>query len=120
MKKKDPLGQFEQLVLTAVLQLRENAYGLGIARRVSRFGGRDVSTGSVYMTLERLEDKGYVKSWIDTPTEEAGGHPRRYFCLLPAGERVLGDSLAISRQLAEAYDDTLRRLGRWMPGKTKA
>jgi DNA-binding PadR family transcriptional regulator len=116
VKKKDPLGQFEQLVLTAVLQLRENAYGLGIARRVSRLGGREVSTGSVYMTLERLQDKGYVRSWIATPTEEAGGHPRRYFCVLPAGERVLGDSLEISRQLAKAFDD-VGKLGRWIPGK---
>jgi DNA-binding PadR family transcriptional regulator len=116
MKKKDPLGQFEQLVLTAVMQLRETAYGLSIADRVSELGGREVSAGAVYMTLERMEEKGYVKSWHATPPRGRRGHPRRYFCLLAAGERVLRQSVEISKRITDIVDEGLE-MGRWVPGK---
>jgi PadR family transcriptional regulator, regulatory protein PadR len=117
MKKKDPLGQFEQVVLTAVLDLREQAYGLAIIDRVTELADRQVSQGSVYMTLERMEDKGFVKSWLANSTPERGGNERRYFCVLALGERLLNESLATHRRMAEAAEGAWR-LGRWKPSRT--
>ena len=89
MAKGDNLGEFEQLILAALLMLGDNAYGMTIHERVEKLaaGVRSVSLGSVYTTLDRLEQKGYVKSWFSDPTPEHGGRSKRYFEITGIGDR---------------------------------
>ena len=77
MNKPDTLGQFEQVILTAVASL-EDAYGVTILKKVEELGGKPVKFGSVYTTLDRLEEKGYLFSWMSEPTAERGGRSKRY------------------------------------------
>src|SRR5437868_9618032 len=98
MPKGEYLGEFEQLVLAALLVLGENAYGMTIHERVEEFtaGVRSVSLGSVYTTLDRLEQKGYVRSWFGGATEERGGRSKRYFQIQAAGELALKRALRVA------------------------
>ena len=76
MGKGRSLGQFEQVVLTAVLSLREDTYGVRIHARVEELSApKSASLGAVYVTLDRLEDKGFVRSWLSEPTRSAAGTP---------------------------------------------
>ena len=84
-----PLGEFEQLVLLALVRLGADAYGATVRREIEARAGRAVSISAVYTTLERLEQKGLVRSWVGEPTAERGGRRREYFELLPAGARAL-------------------------------
>src|SRR5215475_12797616 len=93
MGRPESLGQFEQLVLTAILSLREGAYGVTVHARVMELAApKQVSLGAVYVTLDRLEDKSFVKSWLSDPTPERGGRAKRCYRLEPLGERVLRES----------------------------
>ena len=91
------LGEFEQIVLLAVLRLADNAYGVPIRREIEKRGGRKVTVGALYSTLDRLEAKGYVSSWFADPTAERGGRSRRYFRVVPAG----AESLARATEMLE-------------------
>jgi PadR family transcriptional regulator PadR len=77
------LGEFEQVVLLAVLRLGDEAYAVSIADEILRCTGRTVSRGSIYITLDRLETKGYLKSRLADPTPERGGRAKRYYTLRP-------------------------------------
>src|SRR4030095_7064914 len=70
------LGDFEQLVLLAVLRLGVRAYGASIRQEIHARSGRDVSISAVYTTLDRLETKGFLRSWIGEPTAPRRGGPR--------------------------------------------
>ena len=83
------LGEFEQLVLIALLRLGPEAYGATIRREIESCARRPLSISAVYTTLERLEQKGYVRSRIGAPTPQRGGRRRKHFELLPAGARAL-------------------------------
>jgi PadR family transcriptional regulator PadR len=98
MAKGDYLGDLEQLVLSAVLLLREQAYGMTVHEKVEELaeGFRDVSLGSAYTTLERMEQKGYIKSWFADPTPERGGRAKKYFKVTAAGELALRNSLRVA------------------------
>jgi PadR family transcriptional regulator, regulatory protein PadR len=86
------LGEFEQLVLLAVLRLGPNAYGVPIRREIEECTGRPVARGAVYMTLERLHAKGYLRSWHSEPTAERGGRSRRHYEVTRSAVAALGDS----------------------------
>ena len=73
------LGEFELMLLLAVMQLGDDAYGVPISRELEKHRGKDVSVGSVYAALERLEVKGLVESRLGDPTPERGGKAKRYF-----------------------------------------
>jgi len=81
MAKGDNLGEFEMLILSALMMLGQNAYGMTVHEQVEKLaeGLRSVSLGAVYTTLDRLEIKGYVKSWFSDPTPERGGRTKRFF-----------------------------------------
>jgi PadR family transcriptional regulator PadR len=98
MAKGDYLGDLEQLILTAVLLLGENAYGMTVHEKVEQLaeGFRQVSLGSAYTTLERMEQKGYLKSWFADPTSERGGRAKKYFAVTGAGEFALKNSLKVA------------------------
>jgi DNA-binding PadR family transcriptional regulator len=100
MAKTDTLGQFEQLVLTAILSLREDAYGVTIHTRLQELvRPKAVSLGAVYVTLDRLEDKGFVASWLTDPTPERGGRAKRCYRLEALGERVLQESAVTAKRI---------------------
>jgi len=100
MAKPDSLGQFEQLVLTAILTLREDAYGLTIHSEVQELArSKTISLGAVYVTLDRLEDKGMVASWLSDPKPERGGRAKRCYRLEALGERALQESAATAKRV---------------------
>ena len=110
MPKSTSIGQFEQVLLTAVLSLREDAYGVSIHRRVEELAApKSVSLGAVYVTLDRLEDKGFITSWLSDPTPERGGRAKRCYRLQALGERVLRESAEsvhrVHEALSEAWGD---------------
>jgi DNA-binding PadR family transcriptional regulator len=100
MPKPDSLGQFEQLVLTAILTLREDAYGVTIHSKVQELTRpKTVSLGAVYVTLDRLEDKGLVASKLSDPTPERGGRSKRCYRLEALGERALQESAVTAKRI---------------------
>lgn len=100
MNKPDSLGQFEQLVLTSILSLHENAYGVTIHSKVQELAGpRIVSLGAVYITLDRLEDKGLIASWLSDPTPERGGRAKRYYRIEALGEQALEESALTAKRI---------------------
>jgi len=102
MTKPDSLGQFEQLVMTAILTLRDDAYGVTIHGKVEELARpKAVSLGAVYVTLDRLEDKGFVASWLSEPTAERGGRAKRCYRLEALGERALQESAITARRIWE-------------------
>jgi DNA-binding PadR family transcriptional regulator len=99
-EQKDYLGHFEEIVLMAVLQLGETAYGVKIRQTVSEATERDVAIGAVYATLDRLERKGYLKSWQGEATPERGGRAKRYFRVEGTGMQALNDTNAVRNRLS--------------------
>src|SRR5438132_9922772 len=85
MTRKDQLGNFELMVMLALIRLGDNAYGVPISEELEKRTGRDVAIGSVYAALERLEDKGFVTSELGEPTAERGGRAKKYFHLTARG-----------------------------------
>jgi DNA-binding PadR family transcriptional regulator len=83
------LGEFEHIVLLAVLRLAKDAYGVPIRHEIEKRAARKVTVGALYSTLDRLEAKGYVSSWFADPTGERGGRSRRYFRVEPPGIEAL-------------------------------
>jgi len=105
MSKADSLGQCEQLVMSAVLSLRQNAYGVTIHKKVEELSHpKKVSLGAVYVTLDRLEDKGLISSWLSDPTPERGGRSKRHYRLQGLGERVLRESLMAADRMFTALE----------------
>jgi len=92
MAKRDSLGDFELMVMLAVMRLGNDAYGVPITREIEQQCGREVALGSVYATLERLEGKGLVSSAIGKPTPERGGKAKRYFRITKNGLRKVQDT----------------------------
>ena len=100
MAKASSLGQFEQLVLTAILALRDDAYGVTIHSKVQELAEpKSVSLGAIYVTLDRLEDKGLISSWMSDPTPERGGRAKRCYKLKKAGERALRESATTAKRV---------------------
>ena len=104
---KQSLGKFEQLVLLALLRLGDNAYGVSIRREIEETGKQRTSFGAVYTTLDRMEAKGYVKSWTGDATPERGGRAKRYFRITAAGASTLRRSIAVARQMTKGLEPLL-------------
>jgi DNA-binding PadR family transcriptional regulator len=94
------LGDLEQLVLLAILQLGDDAYGVTIAGALREKAGRDLAMATIYTTLDRLEAKGFLTSSLGLPTAERGGRRKRYFRVNAAGQRALRESLAALQALS--------------------
>lgn len=86
-------GDFEQLVLLSVLRLGEHAYGMTVRKEIEEQAGRSVSLGAVYRTLQRLEDKGWVRSRLAHGGDERNRRAKRFFSLETAGEEALRAAL---------------------------
>ena len=108
------LGEFEQLILLALLDLAEaDAYGVPIRDSIERRTSRRVSTGAVYTALDRLSKRGLVSSRLGEPTAERGGRRKRFYRLQPAGIRALDQSV---RVFADMSRGLLHRLALQLPG----
>jgi DNA-binding PadR family transcriptional regulator len=84
-RDRPPLGEFELLVLLAILQAGEDAYGSTILQELQRRADRAIARGALYVTLDRLASKGYVSSRTGDPAPARGGGPRRYYLVKPVG-----------------------------------
>lgn len=89
MAEQTLLGELEQLVLLAIIRLHDGAYAVNIREEIETQTGFELSRGSIYVTLQRLELKGYVQSWFADPTPERGGKSKRYFKVRPVALREL-------------------------------
>jgi len=98
------LGEFEQMVLMAILREGDDAYGVTIRCAILERAGRDVSLAAVYKTLTRLEDKGLVTAAVGEPTAERGGRRKRYYSVTAAGRRSLHQSVEALRRMARGLD----------------
>jgi DNA-binding PadR family transcriptional regulator len=105
-----PLGEFEQLVLFALVRLSDDAYGAAIRREIEDRARRRLGISAVYTTLDRLEGKKLVRSWMGEPTGERGGRRRKYFALTPLGERALGDAYKSFAEMTAGLERRLRTL----------
>ncbi len=101
------LGEFEQMVLLAVLQLEGDVYGVPIVDEIERRTGRSVSRSAVYITLRRLEKKRLLSSWMSDPISERGGKPRRCVQMEPEGRRLLQQSRKLMEQMWDGLDQAL-------------
>src|ERR1700722_5644708 len=101
MSKRGYLGTFELTVMLVLIRLGENAYGLPIAREIAVKGGREVSLGSIYATLDRLETKGLVSSELGEPTPERGGRAKKYFRVTAKGVREVRETQRFLKQLGQ-------------------
>jgi PadR family transcriptional regulator PadR len=112
MSRTDALGEFEQLVLLAIVRLEHDAYGSPIRRNIEERTSRSVAIGALYTALERLERKGYVVSTLSDPTPQRGGRARKYYRLRPAGVAALKRSReALTRMWAGIELDISRIRG---------
>jgi PadR family transcriptional regulator, regulatory protein PadR len=103
------LGDFEQLVLMGVLRLGEGAYGAAIRQEIHSRSGRDVSINAVYTTLDRLEGKGLLKSWVGDPTPQRGGRRRKFYALRPAGIAALRQAYRAFITMADGLQKQLEQ-----------
>lgn len=99
MTDRSYLGEFELMILLAVLHLGDDAYGVPISRELEKHRGRDVSLGSVYAALERLETKGLISSSLGDPTPERGGKAKRYFRVTKEGLRQVNETRRVLTKL---------------------
>src|SRR5262245_30804441 len=106
----DNLGDFEQLVMLAVMRLDDDAYGTSIREELKERAGREVSPGAIFTTLERLESRGMVTSRYGEPTPERGGRSKRYYKLSAEGRRTLARTLRAVRRLLQGLEPRLERL----------
>lgn len=101
------VGEFEQLILFAVLELGDDAHGGAIRETIERRTGRLASSGAIYTALSRMGERGYVESWIGEPQEGRAGRPRKYYSLLPEGARALRDAYTSLQAMAGGLTDRL-------------
>ncbi len=103
------LGEFEQLVMFAVLRLDDEAYGTLVRDELKMRAGRDVSPGAIFTTLERLETRGLVTSRYGEPTPERGGRRKRFYRLTADGRRALARSFAAVKRMARGLEPKLEQ-----------
>ena len=106
----DHLGEFEQLVLLALLRLGENAYGVTVRHEIEKRTGRDVALGAIYKTLARLEEKRYISSTIGDPTPERGGRRKKFYAVEPLGVKALNYSFTALKRMSHGLGKELEAL----------
>jgi PadR family transcriptional regulator PadR len=104
MPNRDYLGEFEHIVILAVLRLADQAYGVTVRREIEVRTRREVSIGAIYATLDRLEAKGYVQSRAGDPTPERGGRSKRFFRVTARGVSAVNSRHRALRSLTEGLD----------------
>ena len=112
MAKGQYLGEFEQLVLLAMLRLKDNAYGVTVRQEIQGRTGRNVAIGAVYACLERLERKGYVGATVSEPDPVPGGRAKKFFRMTRSGAEALRQTRRMMSLMADdlAIDAELRSI----------
>ncbi len=105
--RPDPIGEFEQLVLLALLRLGPDAYGASVCAEIEARAGRTASPSAVHTTLDRLEAKGLVRSRVGAPTPQRGGKRKRHYALEPAGRRAVQHAVRSMRRMTDGLEDLL-------------
>ena len=100
------LGDFEHLVLLALMRLGSDAYGTTIRQELEARTGKTVSVGALYTALTRLEQKGFVRSRLADPTPERGGRAKRYFTISAAGRGALERARALIHAMWDGMEPT--------------
>jgi PadR family transcriptional regulator PadR len=98
-KPSNYIGEFEELVLLAILSQGENAYGVTIRQALEEATARSITVGSLYTTLSRLEDKGLVQSRVGEPTAERGGRAKKHYRVNGSAQSLLREVQAARRRL---------------------
>lgn len=111
------LGEFEQMILFALVSLDEDAYGASIRREIVARTGREVSPGAVYTVLDRLERSALVSSHVGAPTAERGGRRRKHYRLRPEGARLLVEARERMRGMEHGLVERLHDLVRAEGGR---
>jgi DNA-binding PadR family transcriptional regulator len=106
MADRSFLGEFEHLVLATALRL-EGGYGAELMRALEERTGRQVQGGALYVTLDRLERKGYIKSRLGDPDPNRGGRPKRFVEVTPTGVRALAEHREALLRVWEGLETTL-------------
>src|SRR3989442_14845604 len=106
------LGEFEQLLLLAILRLDAKAYGVELARELEARAGRTVSRGHLYTSLDRLEDKGLLRWKVAAGTAVRDGLPRRAYTVTPAGVAALRASRDVLQRMWHGLDGLLKEPSR--------
>ena len=106
MTERTSLGEFEHLVLATALRL-DGGYGAQLVRELEQRAGRQVQGGALYITLDRLERKGYLTSRMGDPDSARGGRPKRFVEVTPEGIRVLSEQRAALLRVWEGLETTL-------------
>lgn len=96
---KGYLGEFEELVLLTIANLAADAYGQGILRDINERANRNLSLGALHSTLTRLEEKGFVTSYLGEPTNERGGRRKRHFELTATAITALNNMKSLRDEL---------------------
>lgn len=104
MTGRDYLGEFEHIVVLALLRLEDRAYGVTVRQEIELRTKREVSIGAVYATLDRLESKGYVKSRRGDPTPERGGRSKRFFRVTPKGVKAVNRTQQALHSMTQGLD----------------
>jgi PadR family transcriptional regulator PadR len=104
MARPTSLGELEQVVLLAILRLGDNAYGVTIRSEIAACTGREPAPGALYTTLDRMEQKGVVRSWLGDATPQRGGRAKRYFALTRAGRAALVNAQRAYQRLLDGLD----------------
>lgn len=107
MTRQAQLGEFEQLLLLAVLRLADGASGSAISAELEDKAGRGVSRGALYSALDRLESKGFLTWRVEASTPERGGHPSRVFTVTEPGLEALREHQRALRNLTEGLEGVL-------------
>ncbi len=105
------LGEFEQLLMFAVLDLGSDAYGVAVRRRIEDRTGREISPGAVYTAMDRLEKKGFVYSRLDEGIPTRGGRRKKFYTLAPRGARALAESHETLTRMSEGLLERLAEAG---------
>lgn len=104
MRNDRLLGGFESLLLLAILRLGERAYGVTIRQELLEKAQRDVAIGAIYTGLERLEQKGFITSWLGEPTAERGGRAKRFFRVTASGQKAFNDTQHAIQDMLNGLD----------------
>ena len=104
MPARDYLGEFEHIIVLALLRLEDRAYGVTVRQEIEFRTNREVSIGAVYATLDRLETKGYVKSHRGDPTPERGGRSKRFFRVTAKGVAAVNRTQRALQSMTEGLD----------------
>jgi len=109
------LGEFEQLILFALVELEDDAYGASIGRSIEQRTDRPVSAGAVYTALDRLENRAFVTSHVGEPTAERGGRRKKFYRIAPEGALELNRAVDRMKAMSDGLVPKLQGLAKGAP-----